>query len=288
MPVSTDRTPLTPGRVSPRRPVPVGIARPEYVDRPAPARYTGPEVKDAATLEAMRVAGRLAAQALAEVGRAIQPGVTTDELDRIGHEFLCDHGAYPSTLGYRGYPKSLCSSLNEVICHGIPDDTVLREGDICNIDITAYIGGVHGDTNATFLVGEVRDEVRLLVERTEEATMRGIRAVKPGRPINVIGRVIESYAKRFGYGVVRDFTGHGIGTSFHTGLVIPHYDDPQADTVMLPGMTFTIEPMLTLGTYDYRMWADGWTAVTADGSWTAQFEHTLVVTDTGAEILTLA
>jgi methionyl aminopeptidase len=287
MPVSTDRTPLTPGRISPRRPVPAGIARPEYVDRPAPARYTGPEVKDAATIKAMRVAGRLAAQALAEVGRAIQPGVTTDELDRIGHEFLCDHGAYPSTLGYRGYPKSLCSSLNEVICHGIPDDTELREGDICNIDITAYLGGVHGDTNATFLVGEVQEEVRLLVQRTEEATMRGIRAVKPGRPINVIGRVIESYAKRFGYGVVRDFTGHGIGASFHTGLVIPHYDDPQADTVMLPGMTFTIEPMLTLGTYDYRMWSDGWTAVTADGSWTAQFEHTLVVTDTGAEILTL-
>ncbi len=279
---------LTPGRVSPRRTVPATIARPEYVDRPRPARYTGPEVKDAATLEAMRVAGRLAAQALEEVGRAIRPGVTTDALDRVGHEFLCDHGAYPSTLGYRGFPKSLCTSLNEVICHGIPDDTVLRDGDICNIDITAYLGGVHGDTNATFLVGEVAEEPRLLVERTREATLRGIRAVKPGRPINVIGRVIESYARRFGYGVVRDFTGHGIGTAFHTGLVIPHYDDPHADTVMLPGMTFTIEPMLTLGTYEYRMWPDGWTAVTADGRWTAQFEHTLVVTETGAEILTVA
>jgi methionyl aminopeptidase len=273
--------------VSARRSVPVGIARPEYVGKPSPAPYTGPEVKDAATLDAMRGAGRLAAAALAEVGRAIRPGVSTDELDRIGHDFLIDHGAYPSTLGYRGFPKSLCSSLNEVICHGIPDDTVLRDGDICNIDITAYIGGVHGDTNATFLVGEVREEVRLLVERTEEATMRGIRAVKPGRPLNVIGRVIESYAKRFGYGVVRDFTGHGIGTSFHTGLVVPHYDEPAADTVMLPGMTFTIEPMLTLGTHEYRIWADGWTAVTSDGSWTAQFEHTLVVTDTAAEILTL-
>lgn len=279
---------LTPGRVSPRRTVPATIARPEYVDKPRPARYTGPEVKDAATLEAMRVAGRLAAQALEEVGRAIRPGVTTDALDRVGHEFLCDHGAYPSTLGYRGFPKSLCTSLNEVICHGIPDDTVLRDGDICNIDITAYLGGVHGDTNATFLVGEVAEEPRLLVERTREATLRGIRAVKPGRPINVIGRVIESYARRFGYGVVRDFTGHGIGTAFHTGLVIPHYDDPHADTVMLPGMTFTIEPMLTLGTYEYRMWPDGWTAVTADGRWTAQFEHTLVVTETGAEILTVA
>jgi len=281
------RPPLTPGRISPRRPVPGHIARPEYVDRPRPAPHQGPELQGPDTIAAMRVAGRLAAQALAEVGRAVGPGVTTDELDRIGHEFLCDHGAYPSTLGYKGFPKSLCSSLNEVICHGIPDDTVLREGDICNIDITAFLGGVHGDTNATFLVGEVDEEVRLLVERTHEATMRGIRAVRPGRPLNVVGRVIESYARRFGYGVVRDFTGHGIGTSFHTGLVIPHYDDPTADTVMLPGLTFTIEPMLTLGTHDYRMWDDGWTAVTADGSWTAQFEHTLVVTEEGAEILTL-
>ena len=288
MPLTTSRPPLAPGLVSPRRTVPASIARPEYVGKPRPAPYTGPEVKDAATIEAIRAASRLAAQALAEVGAAIAPGVTTDELDRVGHEFLCDHGAYPSTLGYRGFPKALCSSLNEVICHGIPDDTVLRDGDICNIDITAFIGGVHGDTNATFLVGEVAEEPRLLVERTREATLRGIRAVRPGRPINVIGRVIESYAKRFGYGVVRDFTGHGIGTSFHTGLIIPHYDDPQADTVMLPGMTFTVEPMLTLGTYQYRMWSDGWTAVTADGSWTAQFEHTLLVTDDGAEILTLA
>jgi len=287
MPTAPTRAPLTPGRISPRRPVPASIARPEYVDRPRPAPYTGGEVKDAATIEAMRVAGQLAARALAEVGRAIAPGVTTDELDRIGHEFLCDHGAYPSTLGYRGFPKSLCSSLNEVICHGIPDDTVLREGDICNIDITAFLGGVHGDTNATFLVGEVDEDVRLLVERTHDATMRSINAVRPGRPINVIGRVIESYAKRFGYGVVRDFTGHGIGTSFHTGLVIPHFDDPHSDTLMLPGMTFTIEPMLTLGTYDYTMWSDGWTAVTKDGSWTAQFEHTLLVTEDGAEILTL-
>jgi methionyl aminopeptidase len=287
MPTAPTRAPLTPGRISPRRPVPASIARPEYVDRPRPAPYTGGEVKDAATIEAMRLAGQVAARALAEVGRAIAPGVTTDELDRIGHEFLCDHGAYPSTLGYRGFPKSLCSSLNEVICHGIPDDTVLREGDICNIDITAYLGGVHGDTNATFLVGEVADDVRLLVERTHEATMRSITAVRPGRPINVIGRVIESYARRFGYGVVRDFTGHGIGTSFHTGLVIPHFDDPHSDTLMLPGMTFTIEPMLTLGTHDYTMWSDGWTAVTKDGSWTAQFEHTLLVTEDGAEILTL-
>lgn len=235
----------------------------------------------------MRHAGRIAADALQEVGRNVVAGVTTDELDRIGHEYLCDHGAYPSTLGYRGFPKSLCSSLNEVICHGIPDDTELLPGDICNIDITAYIGGVHGDTNATFLVGEVDEEVRLLVERTREATHRAIKAITPGRPINVIGRVIESYARRFGYGVVRDFTGHGIGTSFHTGLIIPHYDDPHADTLMEVGMTFTIEPMLTLGTPDWDMWSDDWTVVTKDRRYSAQFEHTLLVTPEGAEILTM-
>lgn len=278
---------LTPGRVSPRRPVPVGIARPEYVDRPQPRPYTGSEVKDAETIELMRVAGQLAARALREVGAAIAPGVTTDELDRIGHEYLCDHGAYPSTLGYKGFPKSLCTSINEVICHGIPDTTTLNDGDIVNIDITAFIGGVHGDTDATYLVGDVDEESRLLVERTEAAMMRGIKAVAPGRSVNVIGRVIEAYAKRFGYGVVTDFTGHGIGTSFHSGLVIPHYDQPAYDAMIEPGMTFTIEPMLTLGTIDYEIWDDGWTVVTADRKRTAQFEHTLLVTDTGAEILTL-
>ena len=171
---------LTPGRVSPLRTVPADIERPEYVGRPRPERYTGPEVKDADTIERMRVAGRIAAQALAEVGRHVAPGVTTDELDRIGHEFLVDHHAYPSTLGYKGFPKSLCTSVNEVVCHGIPDSTELRDGDIVNVDITAYIGGVHGDTDATFLVGEVAEEDRLLVERTEEALRRAIKAVRPG------------------------------------------------------------------------------------------------------------
>ena len=198
------------------------------------------------------------------------------------------HGAYPSTLDYQGYPKSLCTSLNEVICHGIPDDTVLAEGDILNIDITAYLDGVHGDTNAMFLVGEVDEESRLLVERTRTAMERGIRAVRPGRQVNVIGRVIEAYANRFGYNVVRDFTGHGIGTTFHNGLVVLHYDRPEVETVIEPGMTFTIEPMINLGSLDYQIWDDDWTVVTQDRKWTAQFEHTLVVTDDGAEILTLA
>jgi methionyl aminopeptidase len=279
-------TTLQPGRISPLRSVPATITRPEYVGKRYP-RTGEREVKDAATIERMRVACRIAAQALAEVGRHVVPGVTTDELDRVGHEFLIAAGAYPSTLGYRGYPKSLCTSLNEVICHGIPDDTVVADGDIVNIDITAFIGGVHGDTNATFLAGEVDEESRLLVERTHEALNRAIRAVVPGRPFNVIGRVIESYARRFGYGVVRDFTGHGIGTTFHSGLVVPHFDDPEADAPIEPGMTFTIEPMLTLGTINYEMWPDGWTVLTADGKRTAQFEHTLLVTADGAEILTL-
>jgi methionyl aminopeptidase len=244
-------------------------------------------VKDPETIERMRVAGRIAAQALEEVGRHVTPGVTTDELDRVGHEFLVSRGAYPSTLGYRGYPKSLCTSLNEVICHGIPDDTVIADGDIVNVDITAYIGGVHGDTNATFMAGNVDEESRLLVERTHEAMMRGIRAVAPGRPLNAVGRVIESYARRFGYGVVRDFTGHGIGTTFHSGLVVPHFDDPDVTVIMEEGMTFTIEPMLTLGTISYDIWDDGWTAVTRDRKRTAQFEHTLAVTADGYDILTL-
>ena len=285
-------TVVTPGVVSPPRTVPAHIARPPYVDDESARPYRGPEVKDDETIALMREAGRLAADALVEVSRHIEPGVTTDELDRVGHEYLCDHGAYPSTLGYRSntriprFPKSLCTSINEVICHGIPDSTRLADGDIVNVDITAYLGGVHGDTDATYLVGDVDEESRLLVERTEEALRRAIKAVMPGRPFNVIGRVIESYAKRFGYGVVRDFTGHGIGTAFHSGLVVPHYDDPRMTRLIEEGMTFTIEPMLTLGTIDYDVWDDAWTIVTKDRKRTAQFEHTLLVTSTGAEVLT--
>jgi methionyl aminopeptidase len=266
--------------------VPAHIPRPEYVDKPAPARFTGSEVKDDDTIARMRIAGRIAAQALQEVGKHVTPGVTHDELDRVGHEFLLDHDAYPSTLGYRGFPKSLCTSANEVICHGIPDSRVVEDGDIVNIDITAFIGGVHGDTNATFLAGDVAEETRLLVERTREALARAINAVRPGRRMNVIGRVIESYARRFDYGVVREFTGHGIGTSFHSGLVIPHYDEPRFDEEIRAGMTFTIEPMLNLGTHEWVMWDDDWTVVTADGRPSAQFEHTLLVTADGAEVLT--
>ncbi len=284
---------LVPGIVSPVRTVPPHIPRPEYVGRDH-ERLGGSDVKDAETIERIRAAGRIAAQALAEVGRHVAPGVTTDELDRIGHEFMLDHGAYPSTLHYQPHPnqvpflKSLCTSVNEVICHGIPDSTVLAEGDLVKVDITAYLNGVHGDNCATFFAGEVDDESRQLAEVTHEAMMRGIKAVAPGRRINVIGRVIEKYAQRFGYGVVRDFTGHGVGDAFHSGLVVPHYDAaPYHDEVIEPGMVFTIEPMLNLGSHAWEMWDDGWTVVTADRRRSAQFEHTIVVTETGAEILTL-
>ncbi|EME16001.1 type I methionyl aminopeptidase [Rhodococcus triatomae] len=281
------RAPLVPGTVSPTLAVPAKIERPEYAWKPTVNEGNEPWVQTPETIEKMRLAGRIAAQALEAAGKAVAPGVTTDELDRIAHEHMIDNGAYPSTLGYKDFPKSCCTSLNEVICHGIPDSTVIQDGDIVNIDVTAYIDGVHGDTNATFLAGDVAEENRLLVERTREATMRAIKAVKPGRELNVIGRVIESYANRFGYGVVRDFTGHGIGETFHNGLVILHYDQPNVDTIIEPGMVFTIEPMINLGTVDYEIWDDNWTVVTQDRKWTAQFEHTIVVTDSGAEILTL-
>jgi methionyl aminopeptidase len=262
--------------------------QPEYVGKKAPAKYTEGDIWGSEEVELIRAAGKIAAQAIALVGENCKPGVTTDELDRIGHEFLLDHDAYPSALLYRGFPKSICTSVNEVICHGIPDDTVLLEGDIVNIDITAFKNGFHGDSNQTFMVGEVKDEVRLLVERTRESLNRAIAAVAPGRQINTIGRTIESFARRFDYGVVRAFTGHGIGKAFHSGLVIPHYDAaPAYSQEMQVGMVFTIEPMLTLGTHQWDMWKDDWTVVTRDKSITAQFEHTLVVTETGADILTL-
>ena len=280
---------LVPGRVTPLRSVPQGIQRPEYVGRSGPKEFTGSDVYSADRIELIRESSRIAAEAIQAVGRVIRPGVTTDELDGIGHDYVVANGAYPSTLGYRGFPKSSCTSLNEVICHGIPDDTVLEEGDIINIDITAFKNGVHGDSNVTFLVGDVAPENAALVERTRESLNRGIKAVAPGRRINVIGRAIESYAKRFDLGVVRDFTGHGVGEAFHSGLIIPHYDAaPRFDDEIVQDMVFTIEPMLTLGSIEWEMWGDDWTVTTKDKSWTAQFEHTLVVTERGAEVLTQA
>ncbi len=279
---------LKPGKISPRRPVPAHIDRPEYMYHSGPEVITTSDIKTPETIEKIRKAGQIAAQALQAVGEAIRPGVTTDELDRIGHDFIISRDAYPSCLGYMGFPKSLCTSINEVICHGIPDDRPLEDGDIINVDITAYYDGVHGDTCAMFEVGTVDEESHLLIERTREAMMRGIKAVRPGREINVIGRVIESYAHRFNYGVVRDYTGHGVGEAFHSGLIVPHYDTaPAHSEIMEEGMVFTIEPMLNLGGVEWEQWDDQWTVVTKDRGRSAQFEHTIVVTENGAEILTL-
>jgi methionyl aminopeptidase len=279
---------LTPGVISKPLSVPSAIARPEYVGKPSPAEFTGSHIKSADQVEKIWAAGKIAAEAIALVGANAKAGVTTDELDKLAHEYMVSQGAYPSTLGYRGFPKSCCTSINEVICHGIPDDTVLQDGDIMNVDITAFKDGFHGDSNATFLIGNVSKDVADLVERTKEALDRAIAVVMPGRPINVIGRTIESYAKRFNYGVVRDFTGHGIGEAFHSGLVIPHFDAaPNYSNTLEVGMVFTIEPMLTLGTHEWDIWNDNWTVTTKDKSITAQFEHTLVVTESGARVLTL-
>lgn len=277
---------VLPGRVSPMRPVPAGIAPTPYYESGEPEPWDEPLVKSADVLRRMRVAGRIASEVLAVTGAAVAPGVTTDELDAVAHEAYIERGAFPSTLNYHHYPKSICTSVNEVICHGIPDDRPLAAGDIVNIDVTAYVDGVHGDCNATFLVGSVDAESRALVESTRLCRDVGIAAVRPGRPLSDIGAAIEECATSRGLGVVRMFVGHGIGEQFHTAPSVPHFYSPSASTVMEPGMTFTIEPMITIGTWRERMWDNGWTAVTADGRRTAQFEHTLLVTDDGAEVLT--
>ena len=277
---------VLPGVVSPMRDVPDHIPPTDYYRTGRPARRDEPMVKSPDVIGRMRVAGRIAAEVLAVTGAAVAPGVTTDDLDVIAHEAYIERGAFPSTLNYHGYPKSVCTSVNEVICHGIPDDRPLADGDIVNIDVTAYIDGVHGDCNATFYVGDVDAESRMLVETTRECRSLGIEAVRPGRPLSDIGRAIETHADEHGLGVVRMFVGHGIGEQFHTSPTVPHYYTPEASTVMEPGMVFTIEPMITLGTWREKMWDNGWTAVTADGRRSAQFEHTVLVTDDGAEILT--
>ena len=277
---------VLPGVISPMRTVPSHIARPSYADSGLVERWDEPTVKSDDISVRMRHAGRVASEVLRLSGEFLRPGITTDEVDEYTHNLFIERGAYPSTLNYHGYPKSLCTSANEVICHGIPDSRVIRDGDIMNLDVTGFIGGVHGDTNATFLIGEVSDEHRRLVRVTEECMWLGIEAVRPGRPLSDIGRAIEQHADAQGYGVVRAFIGHGIGEQFHTDIQVLHYYDSRATTVMRPGMVFTIEPMITLGSWQHRMWDDGWTAVTSDGRWTAQFEHTILVTDDGAEVLT--
>ena len=268
------------------RPVPAHIGRPPYADTGKVPRWNESRVKSPEIIERMRTACALAADILRQAGEFVKPGITTNDIDVLVHDLTIEAGAYPSPLNYHGYPKSVCTSVNEVICHGIPDSTVLRDGDIINLDVTCYLDGVHGDTNATFFVGDVDDMNRKLVRVTEECMWKGIQAVKPDRPLSDIGRAIEEHAHKHKFGVVRAFIGHGIGEQFHTDIQVLHYYDARNNMIMKPGMVFTIEPMITLGTWQHKMWDDDWTAVTADGKRTAQFEHTVLVTDTGVDVMT--
>jgi methionyl aminopeptidase len=288
-----EATKVRPGTVSPRLPVPPQIPRPEYAETGEASRGTGRLVRTAEELVRMRRACKAAAKVLETVGAAVKPGITTDALDALAHETTVALGGYPSPLNYGKtedrppFPKSICTSVNEVICHGIPDSRTLVDGDIVNVDVTVFLDGMHGDTNATFLCGNVDEESQRLVRITRECMMKGIEAVKIGRPISDIGRAIEAHADRHGYSVVRSYCGHGIGEVFHNELQVPHYFDAKANTRIEKDMTFTIEPMINAGVWQDRLWEDHWTVVTADLKRSAQFEHTILVTETGAEILTL-
>jgi len=244
-------------------------------------------VRTESEIEAMRHAGRAAAEILLAAAPHVAPGVTSDAIDEIVHEATIARDGYPSPLNYRGFPKSVCTSVNEVICHGIPDSRALRDGDIVNIDVTIYVEGVHGDTSATFVVGDVDEPSRTLVAATHDSLYRAIDTVGPGSRLNEIGKAIEAVANAHSLTVMREFIGHGIGTEFHSALQVPHYYEPRLKAELEPGMTFTIEPMLSLGGPGMYVWSDGWTAVTADGARSAQFEHTLLVTADGVEILTV-
>lgn len=276
---------VRPGRISPERAIPTSIARPPYARGPgAPV----PAIPPGDLRDRMRRAGVAAREVLLEVAGAVRTGTTTDELDRICHEACIERGGYPSPLNYRGYPKSLCTSVNEIVCHGIPDDRPLEDGDIVNCDVTIYLNGVHGDCSETYLVGDVDETGRRLVRVTKESLWRGIDAVKPGARVFEIGRAIQDHAEAEGFGVVRMFVGHGVGQEFHCSPSVPHYHDPSASDVLEVGMTFTIEPMITEGGWEIgRLWSDGWTAPTRDGERSAQFEHTLLVVPGGVEVLTL-
>ena len=239
--------------------------------------------------ESMRKAGRLAAETLDFVTPRVKAGVSTEELDRLCHDFIVDRGAVPAPLGYRGFPKSICTSVNHVVCHGIPSERkTLQDGDIVNIDVTVILDGWHGDTSRMFPIGKPGVKAQRLVEITHEAMMRGIEAVKPGATLGDIGQAIQSHAEAQRFSVVRDFCGHGLGRVFHAAPSVLHYGRAGQGTVLREGMFFTIEPMINAGRYEVKILEDGWTAVTRDKSLSAQFEHSLGVTATGYEIFTLS
>lgn len=280
------RPPLRRGKVSARLPVPDHILKPPYVGSDIlPELSKEHQIHDDEGVAHMRAAGELAARVLEFAGTMVRPSITTNEIDKAVHNMIIDAGAYPSPLGYGGFPKSVCTSVNECMCHGIPDTRQLQDGDIINIDVTVYLNGYHGDTSKTFLCGNVNEHAKRLVKVTEECLERAISVCKDGASFKKIGKRISEHAEKFGYGVVERFVGHGVGTVFHSEPIILH-DRNDRPGCMVEGQTFTIEPILTLGSIDCVMWDDGWTALTADGSLAAQFEHTLLITRTGAEILT--
>ncbi len=287
--VTPPMRPIRPGGKSPRREVPAHILRPDYALRPdgRPGSRIKDVIKGPDQIARMRRACAAARQVLEITKRAVAPGVTTDHLDAVTHQAYIDLGGFPSTLGYCGFPKSLCTSVNEVICHGIPDDRKLEDGDIVNLDVTIFLDGMHGDCSETVAVGTIDFESRRLIDITHACLMKGIGAVKAGGQIRDVGRAISQHAEANGYGVVRAFVGHGIGEQFHMDPQVPHYYDAGATFEIKPGMTFTIEPMINQGSWKHRSWDDGWTAVTADLRRSAQHEHTILVTDHGVEILTL-
>jgi methionyl aminopeptidase len=243
-------------------------------------------IKNEADLVEMRKACKLASRTLVEAAKLITPGVTTNEINRFVHDYTIKHNATPAPLGYRGYPKSVCTSVNEVICHGIPSDRKLHDGDIINVDVTSILNGWHGDVSATFYVGNVSDEARKLVEVTRECLKKGIEKVKPKTRLGDIGAVIQQYAESNGFSVVQDFVGHGIGRNFHEGPQVLHFGKAGRGQRLVQGMTFTIEPMINQGDYRSVILEDDWTAVTIDGKLSAQFEHTIAVTHDGVEIMT--
>jgi len=245
------------------------------------------EIKSSRDLEKMRAVGKMAAQLLQYIEPFVKPGVSTEELDRLSDEWTVRRGAKSAPYGYRGFPKHICTSINQVICHGIPNrKQLLKDGDIVNIDVTLILDGWYGDTSKTFLVGNVSEKARRLVETTYECMMLGIAEVRPGGRLGDIGAAIQAHAEGRGYSVVQDFVGHGIGRIFHTEPSVPHYGTRGKGLKLRPGMVFTIEPMINEGTWEAVVLGDGWTAVTKDGKLSAQFEHTVAVTETGVEILT--
>uniref|UniRef100_A0A7I4YKB7 Methionine aminopeptidase n=1 Tax=Haemonchus contortus TaxID=6289 RepID=A0A7I4YKB7_HAECO len=286
---------LRPARVTPRRPVPQSITRPDYALHPQGVSFEERQAKknreikvlDDEEKEGLRVACRLGREVLNEAAKACAPGVTTDEIDRVVHEACIERDCYPSPLGYYNFPKSCCTSVNEVICHGIPDLRVLENGDLCNVDVTVYHRGFHGDLNETFLVGDaVDEESRNLVRVTYECLQQAIAMVRPGVKFREIGNVIQKHANANGFSVVKAYCGHGIHRLFHTVPNVPHYAKNTATGVMKAGNSFTIEPMINAGSYHDDRWPDDWTAVTTDGKRSAQFEHTLLVTENGCDVLT--